>query len=92
MIPSRKNFQSDLGAGARRPSTPNRDETRQVDAIVVAVIPEFHQAKVRDRDGYLYAITRRTSGVDVLLLREGKIVRCTVTLKLSRVLRAEVVS
>ena len=92
MIPPRKNSQSDLGACGQRPSTRNSDETRQVDATVVAVIPEFHQAKIRDGEGRLYAITSMTSGVDLLSLREGQIVRCTVTIKLPRVLNAEVVT
>ncbi len=76
----------------QRPSAQNSGETRQVDAAVVAVIPEFHQAKVRDDDGHLYAITLKTGGVDLLSLREGQIVRCVVTVKLPRVLRAEVVA
>lgn len=92
MIPPRKNSQSDLGACGQRPSTQNSQETRQVDATVVAVIPEFHQVRVRDGEGHLYAITSRTSGVDLLSLREGQIVRCVVTLKLPRVVRAEVVA
>ena len=92
MIPPRQNSQSDLGADGQRPSIQNSDETQQVDATVVAVIPEFHQVKVRDGEGHLYAITSRTSGVGLLSLREGQIVRCVVTLKLPRVLSAEVVA
>lgn len=91
MNPPSKNSQSDHGAGGQ-PSTQTKDETRQVDATVVAVIPEFHHVKIRDREGHLYAITAMTSGVDLLSLREGQIVRCTVTLKLPRVLSAEVVT
>lgn len=92
MNPQSKNSQSDLGTASQRPSAQNSSETRQVDATVVAVIPEFHQAKVRDGNGHLYAITPRTCGVDLLSLREGQVVRCTVTLKLPRVLSAEVIS
>lgn len=92
MNPPRKNSPSKLGACRQRPSTRHGDETRQVDAIVFAVVPEFHQVKIRDGEGHVYAITRKTSGIDLLTLREGQVVRCKVTLKLPRVLSAEAVT
>lgn len=67
-------------------------EARQVEAVVYAVLHEFHQVKVRDSDGHFYAITRMTTGIDLRSLREGQCVRCTVTLKLPRVLCAEAVA
>ena len=67
-------------------------QTRSVEAVVVALIPEYQQVKVRDGDGHLYALTRKTQGVDLSALREGQRVVCTVTCtvaqKLPRVLTA----
>jgi len=68
------------------------DETRQVETVVFALIPEFDQVKVRDGEGHIYALTRRTQGVDLHALHEGQRVRCTVTNKLPRVLSAEAVA
>lgn len=68
------------------------DETRRVDTVVFALIPEFEQAKVRDSEGHVYALTRKTRGVDVGALHEGQRVVCTVTRKLPRVLSAEAVA
>jgi hypothetical protein len=64
------------------------DETRRVEAIVVALIPEYHQVKVRDADGHLYALTRGTPGVDLPALRVGQRINCVVTRSLARVLSA----
>lgn len=44
------------------------EETREVDTVVTALIPEFHQVQVRDREGHLYALTLKTRGVDLLTL------------------------
>jgi hypothetical protein len=63
-------------------------ETRTVEAVVVALIPEYHQVRIRDDEGHLYALTRATRGVDLADLREGQRVVCTVTRKLPRVLAA----
>jgi hypothetical protein len=63
-------------------------ETRTVEAVVVALIPEYHQVGIRDDEGHLYALTRGTRGVDLADLREGQRVVCTVTRKLPRVLAA----
>ena len=68
------------------------DKTRQIDGTVVAVIPDYHQAKVKDSDGHLYAITEHTAGLSAKSLREGQKVRCTVTLRFPRVLSAELLA
>lgn len=75
------------------PMSPPRDQvdgsqTRRVETVVVAVVPEYHQVKVRDGDGRLYALTRKTNGVDLAALHEGQRVVCTVTGEPSRVLSA----
>lgn len=67
------------------------EEVRQVDATVVAVLPEFHQAKLRDSGGYQYSITDMTAGVHVSDLQKGQHVRCIVTTQLPRVIRASIV-
>lgn len=64
------------------------DETRRVETVVVALIPEYHQVKVRDANGHVYALTRGTLGVDLSALREGQRINCVVTRKLARVLTA----
>ena len=79
-----------LGSGRSRSVAV--DETRSVEAVVVAIIPEFHQAKVRDSAGHLYALTRRTNGFTLESLQEGQRVRCTVTCRLPRVLRIELIA
>jgi hypothetical protein len=66
-------------------------ETREVETRVVAILPEYHQAQLRSTDGFLYALTERTPGVRLSSLREGQRIRCTVTLRLPRVLRAQIV-
>ena len=65
--------------------------TRLIEAVVVALVPEYHQVMVRDDDGHLYALTRKTKGIDLAALREGQRVVCTVTRKLPRVLTAAAV-
>ncbi|MFT3819808.1 MAG: hypothetical protein QM750_19720 [Rubrivivax sp.] len=67
-------------------------ETRRVETIVFALIPEFEQVKVRDSDGHIYALTRKTRGVDLGALHEGQRVLCTVTRELPRVLSAEAIA
>ncbi len=70
----------------------NREaETRRVETVVVALIPAYHQVKVRDADGHLYVLTNRTQGIDLAALREGQRVNCEVTSKLQRVLTASVI-
>lgn len=65
--------------------------TREVNATVVAVLPEFQQAQLRSADGRMYALTD-TTPVRWNAVREGQQVHCTVTLRLPRVVRAEVVA
>jgi len=62
------------------------EETCDVQTVVVATIPEFGQVKVRDEQGHLYALT--PSVIDILSLKEGDRVLCTVTRHLPRVLKA----
>jgi hypothetical protein len=67
-------------------------ETRRVEAVVVALIPEYHQVKIRDDEGHFYALTRQTPGVELAKLREGQRIVCTVTRKLPRVLAATAIT
>ena len=67
-------------------------ETHPVEAVIVVLIPEFHQVQVRDEAGHLYALTRKTLGVDLRALQEGQKVLCTVTTTLPRVLSAAAVA
>lgn len=69
--------------------SPDAEETRTVETVVIALIPEFEQVKVRDNEGHVYALTRRTRGVDLLALQEAQRLICTVTDKLPRVLSAQ---
>lgn len=66
--------------------TDDAGDTRCAEVIVVALIPEYHQVKVRDQEGHIYALTRKTIGVHLSDLREGQRVLCTVTRCLPRVL------
>ena len=76
----------------RERTSSDEGETRRVDTVVVALVPEYHQVKVRDGDGHLYALTRKTQGADLAALHEGQRVVCTVTRKLPRVLTAAAVA
>ena len=66
--------------------------TRTVKAVVFALIPEFDLVEVRDSGGYIYALTRKTRGIDLLALHEGQRIVCTVTQELPRVLSAVAVT
>ena len=79
---------------SRREQIGSEDEgdILRVEAVVVALIPEYHQVKVRDDDGHLYALTRKTQSVDLAALHEGQRVVCTVTRKLPWVLAAAAVA
>lgn len=66
-------------------------ETREVSATVIAVLPEFRQAQIRSSDGHIYALTD-TTPVRWTAVHEGQRVQCTVTLRLPRVVRAEVLA
>jgi hypothetical protein len=76
----------------RKADTSQSVETHDVMTTVIALVPEFHQAKVRTADGHLYAITERTPGIRLQSLREGQHVRCTVSRRLPRVLAAELIA
>ena len=66
--------------------------TQLVVAVVVALLPEYHQVRVQDDAGRLYAITRKTAGIALDTLSEGQRVACTVTHRLPRVLSAVVLA
>ena len=76
----------------RRAEQSGGEETRKVETVVFALIPEFEQVKVRDDAGHIYALTPMTRGVDLLALHEGQRIVCTVTRRLPRVLSAEAVA
>lgn len=82
------NFMFALPQRSRQLGSLAGDETRKVETVVFALIPEFEQVKVRDSDGHVYALTRKTRGIDLLALHEGQRIICTVTRKLPRVLSA----
>ena len=73
-------------------SSDGGEETRCVEATVYALIPEYHQVRVRDSEGRSYALTRKTRGVDLSSLREGQRVVCTVTVHLPRVVSATAIT
>ena len=86
------NYSFSLNPRRERAGSEDAGETRRVEAVVVALIPEYHQVKVRDGDGHLYALTRKTQGVDLASLHEGQRVVSMVTRKLPRVLTAAAVA
>ena len=55
---------------------------RTVKATVFAVLSDFRQVRVKTADGYQYAITENTPGVDWSTLKKGQRVVCTVTTSL----------
>ena len=62
---------------------------RTVEATVFAVLSDFRQVRVKTADGYQYAITENTPGVNWAGLYEGQRLECTVTTTLlPRVLHA----
>lgn len=65
-----------------------QEETRVIDVIVYAMVSEFNLAMARASDGHTFAITRKTSGIDLDSLKEGQRLACTVTVRLPRVLTA----
>ena len=58
------------------------EETRIVETTVFAVLEVFNQVRVKTDDGYRYAITAKTPGIDWSTLKEGQRVVCTVTTSL----------
>jgi hypothetical protein len=83
------------GGGTAQPSESKKigaADNRQVDVTVLALIPTYHQVEVRAEDGSRYSLTRHTQGIDLAELHEGQRLRCTVTVRLPRVLNAQVLA
>jgi hypothetical protein len=78
-----------LLSGSDRRPVAGTPQPRRVNTVVFALIPEFEQVKVKDDQGHVYALTRKTRGVDLRLLHEGQRVVCMVTPGPARVLSAE---
>jgi hypothetical protein len=73
--------------------TPKRGvETRRVEARVVAVLPEYHQAELETADGHRYALTEHTPGIRLSEVKKDQQWRCLVTVRLPRVLQAELIN
>lgn len=68
------------------------ESTLQIQAKVTSVFPEYRQARASDDEGFEYALTSSTPGVDVHRLEEGQRLQCTVEADLRRVLHAEVLA
>ena len=62
----------------RRDALPDGGAIRVVETVVVALIPEYHQVKVRDREGHLYALTSKTAGVALAAVSTREDLRVTV--------------
>lgn len=63
-----------------------------VDGEVVEVLEGLGLAHVRTADGLTYGVNRQTAGIEFSQLRSGVRVRCQVTAKFNRVLRAELIA
>lgn len=63
----------------------------EVEAEIVAVLPEFNQVRVLAKDGTLYAVSRHTKGVNVAELQKGQRLLCIVTQHPARVLHAHLI-
>ena len=81
-----------VNPGHERTSSEDAGDTLCIEAVVFALIPEYHQVIVQDDEGHQYALTRKTQGVDLAALQVGQRVVCTVTRKLPRVLAAATVA
>lgn len=60
-----------------------------IEAEIAEVLPGFGLANAQTAEGRIFAINRKTPGVNFDKLMEGKHVRCEVSDKFSRVLHAE---
>lgn len=69
----------------------NQEPCRFVEATVIALIPEFKQVRVESKDGYQYAITAKTAGIDFDELQVGQSLRMTVDQR-GRVLHAALIA
>lgn len=65
---------------------------RQVEATVLALVPEYHLVKVRAQDGHQYSLTQHTRGVNLTDLHEGQKLLCTVTRRIPQVLTARILA
>lgn len=65
--------------------------TRQVHGHLFEVLPDFGLAHFEADDGCVYGVNRTTPGIVFDDLREGQLIRCTVTTAPTRVLTASVV-
>lgn len=70
-------------------STANDEETRFLETVVIALVPEIRLVVVTDAEGRHYAITRRTQGVDCTSLQEGKKILCEVSARTGVVVSAK---
>lgn len=78
-------------AAAGVPVLGGEAEAYEVDVTVrVSLFPEVRQVRMCTDDGFEYAITPATPGVEVESLRQGQRLRCLVTPRLARVLRVQV--
>ncbi len=66
------------------------NQTLQIQAEVTSVFLEHRQARALDDEGFAYALTSGTPGVEVRGLRQGQRLQCTVEVDLRRVLHVEV--
>ena len=67
-------------------------DMHQVEATVLALIPEFQPVAVCTPETYHYTITRRTSGVTLSELREGQRLLCTLRGRLGVVVAAKLIA
>lgn len=62
----------------------------EIEAKVLALVYDYHLAKIETADGNQYSITDHTEGVDWAELKEGQKVFCVIDSKLPRVLKARI--
>jgi hypothetical protein len=89
-----------LNSGSGRALTPEVVDQLKIEARsrwlyleIIAIIPEYHQVKVKCDIGHQYSLTRKTEGFYLSRCTVGNKVRCLVTSPpdLPRVLRVEFV-
>ena len=68
------------------------EPTTFVDGELVDVLEGLGLAHVRTPGGQLYGLNRQTAGIEFSQLREEVRVRCEVTVRFNRVLRAELLA
>lgn len=68
------------------------EDTKIVEIKIFGVLlPGFDIAYGETKDGYRYAITRHTQGVNLQDVREGQSYICNVTTKFPRILNARLI-